>query len=114
MDALANDWRVSLPFFAAIGAAFGIMLCAYARVLMQLKLKRVFLFRLYGVYESVWTLLTVCALVACIAIFMGVDFTGRMLRDPNSLYTLLPFVVAIASAVLSIYAITKVFPFHPR
>ena len=98
-------------FFAGLGVAFGLMLCAYARSLVQLKRKRHLLFRRYGGYELAWVLLASSVFVGCVGLIMGVDFVGRTLGDPSSLYALLPILVSVVSGVLSVWAISKAF--HP-
>jgi hypothetical protein len=83
------------------------MLCACGRT--QLRRKRRLLFERHGAFESAWTLITASALVACAALFLGVDLVGRALPDPDSPYALWRIIVAAASAVASIYTISKTF-----
>lgn len=109
MHVLVNDWRMAITFFFGMGVLFGMVLCAYLRVIEKLRNRRSSVFRCRGEYEILWLLVSISVPFSCLAIFFGIDSVGREFRDPNSPYLLFLFISTIVGAVFSIFSISKLY-----
>jgi hypothetical protein len=110
LHAIANHSVSIALIFAASGVLFGLLICAYARVLVKLKAHRTGMFRTPFSYELVWTLVSISVLASILIMGLGLKILELHIPKDANVFLQLSPVLSVVTAVLSILVMTRIFP----